>query len=62
MVGRCYPFESVWREMEVVRAEIDNLFRATSSGHRLLPSGGVGYRFLHSAASSGSMCGNTRTK
>ena len=46
MVGRLYPFESVWREMEEMRADIDNLFQATSAGHRLLPAGGVGNRML----------------
>ena len=46
MVWRRYPFESMWREMEEMRAELDNLFQATSSGHRLLPAGGVGDRML----------------
>jgi len=36
----------MWREMEEMRAELDNLFQATSSGHRLLPAGGAGDRML----------------
>jgi len=46
MVWRRYPFESMWREMEDMRAELDSLFQATSSGQRLLPAGGIGDRML----------------
>jgi len=46
MVWRRYPFESMWREMEDMRAELDSLFQATSSGRRLLPAGGVSDRML----------------
>lgn len=46
MVWRGYPFESMGREMEEMRADLDNRFQAASSGHRLLPAGGVGDRML----------------
>ncbi|MFA4877760.1 MAG: Hsp20/alpha crystallin family protein [Methanoregula sp.] len=46
MVWRRYPFESMWREMEEMRQELDSLFQATASGQRLLPAGGVGDRML----------------
>ena len=46
MEWRRYPFESVWRDMEDMRAELENLFQQTYSGGRLLPPGGVGDRML----------------
>jgi len=46
MVWRRYPFESMWHEMEEMRLDLDALFQTASSGHRLLPAGGVGDRML----------------
>ncbi len=46
MAWRRYPFESVWRDMEDMRAELENLFQQTYSGGKLLPPGGVGDRML----------------
>jgi HSP20 family protein len=46
MVWRRYPFESMWREMDEMRQELNSLFQATASGHRLLPAGGAGDRML----------------
>jgi HSP20 family protein len=41
MAWRRYPFESMWKEMEDMRAELENMFQLTSSGGRfLLPAGG----------------------
>jgi HSP20 family protein len=36
----------MWREMEEMRSDLDALFQTASSGHRLLPSGGVSDRML----------------
>ena len=41
MVWRRYPFDSMWNEMENMRAELENMFQMASSGTRLLPAGGV---------------------
>jgi HSP20 family protein len=46
MVVRRYPFESMWREMEDMRAELDNLFRQTATGNPLLLPGGISDRML----------------
>lgn len=46
MAWRRYPFESVWREMEEMRADLENLFQQTYSGGKLLPPGGVADRML----------------
>jgi HSP20 family protein len=46
MAWRRYPFESVWRDMEDMRAELENLFQQTYSGGKFLPPGGVGDRML----------------
>lgn len=46
MVLRRYPFESMWREMEEMRAELDNLFHQTATGSQLLLPGGIGDRML----------------
>ena len=46
MVWRRYPFESMWSEMESMRAELENMFQMASSGGRLLPPGGVTDRML----------------
>jgi hypothetical protein len=37
MVWRRYPFDSMWSEMENMRAEPENIFQLASSGGRLLP-------------------------
>ncbi|WP_321506851.1 hypothetical protein [uncultured Methanoregula sp.] len=63
MVWRRYPFESMWREMEEMRQELDNLFQATASGPgSSLPGESAIACFLQFAASSGSMSGNMMTK
>jgi len=46
MVWRRYPFESMWRDMEDMRTELENLFQQTYSGGKLLPPGGVADRML----------------
>jgi len=46
MAWRRYPFESIWREMDDMRAELENLFQQTYSGGKLLPASGVGDRML----------------
>ena len=46
MAWRRYPFDSMWRDMEDMRAELENLFQQTYSGGKLLPPGGVGDRML----------------
>ena len=38
MVWRRYPFESIWSEMEHMRAELDEMFQLASSGGRFLPA------------------------
>jgi len=46
MAWRRYPFESVWREMDDMRAEMENLFRQVQTRERLLPAGGMTDRML----------------
>jgi len=46
MVWRRYPFESMWREMDDMRREMENLFQQVQTGGRLLPAGGVTDRML----------------
>jgi len=46
MAWRRYPFESMWREMEDMRCEMDTLFNQVQTGGRLLPAGGVTDRML----------------
>jgi HSP20 family protein len=46
MAWRRYPFETVWRDMEDMRSELENLFQQTYSGGKFLPPGGVGDRML----------------
>ena len=41
MTWRRYPFASLWKEMEEMRAEMDSLFHQGSSGNRLLLPGSV---------------------
>ena len=46
MAWRRYPFESIWREMDDMRAEMENLFRQVQTRERLLPAGGMTDRML----------------
>lgn len=46
MVWRRYPFESMWREMEDMRRDMETLFNQVQTGGRLLPAGGVTDRML----------------
>ena len=46
MAWRRYPFDSIWHEMDEMRAELDNMFRQASAGGRLLPAGGMSDRML----------------
>lgn len=46
MAGRRYPFESLWQEMDDMRAEMDRLFSQVYGGGRFLPPGGVSDRML----------------
>lgn len=46
MVWRRYPFESMWRDIEDMRAELDNMFQQVHTGGRLLLPGGVADRML----------------
>lgn len=46
MAWRRYPFESIWHEMDEMRAELDALFRQSPAGARLLPAGGMSDRML----------------
>jgi len=46
MAWRRYPFESIWREMDDMRAEMENMFRQVQTRERLLPSGGMTDRML----------------
>jgi HSP20 family protein len=48
MVWRRYPFDSMWSEMENMRAELENMFQMASSSGRFLPPGGVTDRMLPS--------------
>jgi HSP20 family protein len=46
MAWRRYPFESIWREMEDMRAELENMFQHTYPSGKLLSPGGVANRML----------------
>lgn len=46
MAWRRYPFESVWRDMEDMRSDLERLFQQTYPGGKLLPPGGVADRML----------------
>jgi len=46
MAWRRYPVDSIWREMDEMRAELDSMFRQMSAGGRFLPAGGMGDRML----------------
>jgi HSP20 family protein len=46
MIRRGNPFEMMWRDMEDMRAEMESMFHALSSGNRLLPAGGMSDRML----------------
>jgi HSP20 family protein len=46
MVWRRYPFESMWSEMENMRAELENMFQMASAGGRLLPPAGGSNQML----------------
>lgn len=46
MMWRRYPFHSLWREMEEMRAELDSVFGAAADGTMLLPEGGMSARML----------------
>ena len=46
MAWRGYPWDSIWREMDDMRAELDSIFRQASEGRRLLPAGGPSARML----------------
>jgi HSP20 family protein len=46
MVWRRYPYNSLWSEMEDMRAELDALFQLGTFRGRLLPPGGVTDRML----------------
>ncbi|MFA5253761.1 MAG: Hsp20/alpha crystallin family protein [Methanoregula sp.] len=47
MAWRRYPFESMWQEMEDMRAEMENMFSQMQRGGRmLLPAGGMHDRML----------------
>ena len=46
MAWRRYPFESIWREMDDMRAEMESLFREVQAGGRFLPAGGMSDRML----------------
>jgi HSP20 family protein len=46
MVWRRYPYNSIWSEIEDMRAELDALFQLGPYQGRLLPPGGVTDRIL----------------
>lgn len=46
MAWRRYPIDSIWHEMEEMRAELDRLFRQMPEGGRFLPAGGMSDRML----------------
>jgi HSP20 family protein len=46
MAWRRYPFNSIWSEMEDMRAELDNMFQLAPYRGRFLPPGGVTDRML----------------
>ena len=46
MAWRRYPFDSVWQEMDAMRADLDNLFRQMTPEGRFLPAVGMSDRLL----------------
>ncbi len=46
MRWRRYPFESMWREMEEMRSELDQLFSKNIPTDRFLLPGGIGDRMI----------------
>lgn len=47
MMGKMYPFHSLWREMEERRAELENMYQqAFEGGKRLLLPGGISDQLL----------------
>jgi HSP20 family protein len=46
MTWRRYPFNSIWSEMEDMRAELDNMFQLAPYRGRFLPPGGITDRML----------------
>jgi len=46
MVWRRYPYNSIWSEMENMRAELDSMFQLGPHWGRFLPPGGVTDRML----------------
>ncbi len=46
MRWRHYPFESMWREMEEMRSELDQLFSRNIPADRFLLPGGIGDRMI----------------
>lgn len=46
MAWRRYPFESMWRDIEEMRSDLENLFQQTYAGGKLLPPGGMADRML----------------
>ena len=46
MIRKRIPFEMMWRDMEDMRAEMESMVHAISSGNRLLPAGGMSDRML----------------
>jgi HSP20 family protein len=46
MAWRRYPIDSIWREMDEMRAELDSMFHQMSAGGRFLPAGGMSDRML----------------
>jgi len=48
MIWRRYPFHSMWRDMEEMRAELDTLFHHASPGGRPLLTGDVADQVLPS--------------
>ena len=46
MAWRRYPPDSIWQEMEDMRAELDSMFHLASTGNRLLPAAGRSDRML----------------
>lgn len=46
MAWRRYPFETIWRDMDMMRSDLEKLVQQTYSGSKLLPPGGVADRML----------------
>lgn len=46
MSWRRYPIDSIWHEMDEMRAELDSMFRQMPAGGRFLSAGGMGDRML----------------